>query len=134
MSEPTFSATDLHRLRGQLKSWRQRQRGRPHLPASLWPSACALARTHGVSLVARSLGVSFYQVQRLVKESVAPGSSLPAHPSGFVELKLAAPPGSSTSRGTAELVAGPSPRLVIHTGADPAAWVALAEAFWKAHP
>lgn len=134
MNEPNFSATDIHELRQQLNSWRQRQRGRPHLPGSLWQSAAALARAHGVSYVARSLGISFYRVQRLVNESVAQAAPLPVHPSGFVELKLTAPPASGTSRGTVELVSGPNRRLLIHTGADPAAWVALAEAFWKAHP
>ena len=132
MSEPNFSATDLAQLRRQLNSWRRRQPGRPPLPAALWQSAAALARAQGASQVARSLGINFYRVKRLLNERVAKASP-PLTPE-FVELKLAAPPGSSPARGTVELVAGPSRRLVIHTGADPAAWVALAEAFWKAHP
>lgn len=134
MNEPIFSGTNLHQLQLQLKSWRQRQQGRPPLPASLWQAAATLANHHGVSQVARCLGINFYRVKRLVHEGAAKGSSLPNPGPRFVELKWAAPlPCPRSGTGSVELVAGPSRRLVIHTGADPAAWVALAEAFWKAH-
>lgn len=134
MNEPIFSGTNLHQLQLQLKSWRQCQQGRPHLPASLWQAATTLANQHGVSQVARCLRINFYRLKRLVHEGAAKGSSFPIPGPQFVELKLAAPiPCPPSGSGTVELVAGPSRRLVIHTGADPAAWIALAEAFWKAH-
>ena len=134
MKTPAFSATDLDLLQQQLKSWRQRQPGRPRLPDSLWAAAAALGHAQGVSRVARALGIDFYRLQRQVR-TVADLSPRPSIPTGFLELKLPTPPESHrTSTGTIELVAAPTRRLLIHAGPDPAAWVALAEAFWRAHP
>ncbi len=134
MKTPRFCATDLAELQIQLKSWRLAQQGRPRLPTSLWDAAATLANCHGVSQVARCLGISFYRVKRRVEEGATQKASLPINTPQFVELKRSVPPSCpSVATGLVELVAGPDRRLVIHTGADPAAWVALAEAFWKAH-
>ena len=133
MNAPTFSSTDLRHLQRQLKSWRQRQPGRPRLPVSLWEAAAALAAGQGVSRVARTLRINFHRLKSRVRAVSGVNRQLPP-PSGFLELKLAAPPGPNSAIGMIELVAGPSRRLVIHTGGDPASWVALAEAFWRAHP
>ena len=133
MNSPTFSSTDLRHLQRQLKSWRQRQPGRPRLPDSAWEAAAALAAGQGVSRVARTLRIDFHRLKSRVRGAPA-GKRQPPPPSGFLELKLAAPSGPISALGMIELVAGPSRRLVIHTGGDPASWVALAEAFWRAHP
>lgn len=133
MKSPTFSTTDLNQLQAQIKTWRQRQVGRPHLPETFWEAAAAHARTEGVSRVSRTLRLDYYRLQRRLLGG--PNETLDSvPPAGFMELKLAPPLSPSVAGGLVELVAGPDRRLLIHTGSDPAAWVALAEAFWKAHP
>jgi len=133
MKSPTFSTTDLNQLQRQITAWRQRQVGRPHLPEAFWEAAAAHARAEGVSRVSRALRLDDYRLQRRLRGS--PDETLDSvPPAGFMELKLASPLSPSAAGGLVELVAGLARRLLIHTGSDPAAWVALAEAFWKAHP
>ena len=137
MKPLTFSSTDLRVLQRQLDSWRRRQTGRGRLPQELWEGAAKLARTQGVSAVARSLHLDFYRLQRCTRELSGSAEARPA--SGrFVELKLAVPlqPGNETTgtSGWVELSDGPDRRMRLHTGHDPAAWVALARSFWRTAP
>ena len=129
MNQPTFSAVDLPQLQHQLNTWRQQQAGRPHLPESLWLAATRLAQAEGVSRVSQALRLDYYRLQRRTRAAGSVQSSLP----GFVELPRVLPPPSANT-GVVELVAGPTRRLLLHTGSNPAAWVALAEAFWRMHP
>lgn len=126
-----FSSTDLPLLQTQLDAWRQRQSGRSRLPAELWEAAAALARTEGVSLVARVLRLGFYRLQREARKRRLPVSVKDA-PNAFIELKLDVPPQPvSVTSGLVELIDGPDRRMRLHTGHDPAAWVALARSFWR---
>ncbi len=55
---PATSKVSFHELRTlarQLDSWRKSQPGRARVPAEVWELAAALARTHGVSRVSRTL-------------------------------------------------------------------------------
>ena len=133
MNSPTFSATDLSQLQRQLNSWRQRQPGRPRLPATLWDAAAQLARVHGVSRVSQALRLDYYRLQRRINP-VAPVSSLPTAPAPFVELRLDSPAPRHEAIGAVELFDGPQRRLRIETGPNTSAWLALAEAFWKTRP
>ena len=128
MNLPTFSATDLLQLQRQLRTWRQSQSARPHLPEALWEAASRLAQSEGVSRVSRALHLDYYRLQRRARAAAPTQVS----PTGFVELPRALPPPGATT-GVVELVAGPNRRLLLHTGTNPTAWVALAEAFWRAH-
>ena len=130
MKPPTFSATDLPLLTGQLESWRRRQSGRRRLPAELWAAAAQLARTHGVSQVARALGLSFYRLQRQAREG-PPTEAVAAPASPFIELKLDTPPDLGPPTGCVELSDGARRRMRLYTGRDPAAWEALARSFWR---
>ena len=133
MRTPTFSATELPQLQRQLQAWRQRQSGRRHLPATLWDAAAQLAHRYGVSRVAQVLHLDYYRLQRRAQvPTPAVASSRP--PAPFVELKLDSPPLRPVNIGSVELFDGSQRRLRIETGPDPAAWIALAEAFWKTRP
>ena len=131
MNSPIFSATELPQLQRQLISWRQRQTGRRRLPTTLWDAAAQLARLHGVNQVAQALRLDYYRLQRRAN-AVAPLS--PTAPASFVELKLDSPAPHHGAIGTVELFDGPQRRLRIETGLNTAAWVALAEAFWRTKP
>ena len=134
MKPLTFSSTDLPLLQDQLNSWRQRQSGRCRLPLELWGAAARMAATQGVSPVARALRIDFYGLQRRVRELPASDSASPP-PNRFVELKLDhSPQPVRSAGGWVELIDGPHRRMCVHTGHDPAAWIALAQAFWRPIP
>lgn len=131
MKPLTFSSTDLPLLRDQLDSWRQRQSGRCRLPPELWDAAGKLATTDGVSPVARALRIDFYRLKRLTR-AVPPSDSGRLPENRFVELKLEVPPQPARCEsGWVELMDGPHRRMRLQTGHDPAAWLALAQAFWR---
>lgn len=133
MTPPLFSHTDLALLQTQLKAWRQRQAGRRRLPPELWEAAAHLARSHGISLVARVLRLDFYRLQRLSSEPQPPVPRVPAS-TPFIELKLDPPPSDLPAAGWVELIDGPHRRMRLHTGRDPATWIALARSFWRRKP
>lgn len=139
MKALTFSTMDLDRLHTQLTAWRQRQTGRARLPAELWLAATHLAHTHGVGRVARVLRLDYYKLRRQTQAGATDEPARPTPPQ-FIELKLAPPPPGSPpppraeSPGWVELSDGSPRRLRVYTGHAPAAWVALAEAFWRSHP
>lgn len=133
MKVPTFSATDLTQLQRQLNAWRQRQAGRPHLPGAVWDAAAQLARRYSVSQVAQVLRLDYYRLQR---RASAPTGALTSSrpPTPFVELKLDGPTPRPEAIGSVDLFDGPHRRLRIETGPNIAAWIALAEVFWRAKP
>lgn len=132
MAAAKFSATDLPQLERQLNSWRQSQRSRRRLPPEVWRVAVALARTHGLSCVARSLRLDYSKLQRLHAEggprTVPPRAS--ASPPGFVELPSPSPmTGAAPCR--VELHHRRGATMTLHLPYDPAAVLALVEAFWR---
>ena len=131
MNSPSFSSTNLSQLRHQLDSWRQRQPGRPRLPAALWDAAALLAQAHGVSRVSQTLRIDYYKLQR---RTLTPTPASPTAPPAFLELRLDSQAPRQEAVGAVELFDGPQRRFRLETGANPAAWVALAEAFWRAKP
>ena len=132
MPRTRFSATDLPQLEGQLTRWRRSRRHGRRLPAEVWAAAVKLARTHGLSRVARRLRLDYYQLQRRASPPVRPPTPKPvaACPEGFVELPWgASAPGPMTCR--VELRNRQGARLTLHLSGDTATVVALAEAFWR---
>ncbi len=132
MAAAKFSATDLPQLERQLNAWRQSQPGRRRLPREVWQAAVALACTHGLSCVARSLRLDYYKLQRLHAEetlkTVRPRAS--AGPPGFVELPSPSPlTGAAPCR--VELHHCRGATMTLHLSHDPAVVLALVEAFWR---
>jgi hypothetical protein len=126
-----FSLTDLGVLQQQLADWRQRQCGRPRLPCEVWEAAAVLAHRHRPSPVARTLGLSY---RKLVQWMRRTGPKMPAAlaPARFVELRWSPPQGASPEpAGWAELRDASGRVMRLHTGHDPQAWLALADAFWR---
>jgi hypothetical protein len=122
LADAERSPADLLELRRQLDGWRRSQTSRSRLPEELWVLAASLARIHGVSLVARSLGLSYYKLrQRLA----------PAAPAEFVELRplAAASPGGGAC--VVELSDGSGGWMTIRLSGEGAALLGLAEAFWR---
>ena len=132
MAAAKFSATDLPQLERQLNSWRQSQRGRRRLPREVWQAAVALACTHGLSCVARSLRLDYYKLQRLHAKGgprTVP-SRASAGPPGFVELP-SPPPMTGAAPCRVELHHCRGATMTLHLPHDPAVVLALVEAFWR---
>ena len=106
------SLHDLLKLRRQLDSWRKAQPGRARVPAEVWELAAALARTHGISRVSRTLRLSFYKLRRRIQPPAALPSSAPA-PSGFIELAPVTGLGLSGGACVIELGDGDRSRMTI---------------------
>jgi hypothetical protein len=96
----------------------------------VWELAAALARTHGVSGVSRTLGLSFYKLRRRVQGPTALPSGAPA-PAGFVELEPVAGPGVSGGACVIELCDGSQSRMTIRLSGEGPTVLGLAEAFWR---
>lgn len=130
-SDTQFSSTDLPALQRQLAEWRQARSGRSRLPHELWIAAAAAARRHGLSPVARALGLSYPKLRRWMSRPAPDSAGAPA-PGPFVELPWNTPRESSREPvGWAELRDGSGRVLRLHVGHDPAAWLALADSFWR---
>ena len=132
MNGSGFSATDLGELQRQLGAWRRGQTGRARIPEEVWMAAAALARTQGVSWVARTLRLDYYKLRRR-----CPGADASVPAAGavasFVELHLE---DSGVGVGHArafrvELGEARGARMTVELGQDVPALVALAEAFWR---
>ena len=79
----------------RIEAWRRRRVKRERMPSELWDCAVELASRHGVSRMARALGIGFAALQRRVKgvAEVRPSAQIPPH--GFVELGGFSTPGWS---------------------------------------
>ncbi|MFC1482345.1 hypothetical protein ACFL51_00915 [Myxococcota bacterium] len=84
---------DIRKVRDSVERWRQTRRKRSPMPKELWESAAALARKHGVSPVARALGVDYASLKKHAKQGAAPAAKRrrrrTPEASGFVELSAA---------------------------------------------
>jgi hypothetical protein len=132
MASTRFSATDLLQLERQLHSWRRGRRGRRRLPEEVWEAAVALARTQGLSRVARGLRLDYYKLQRLICDTAraAAPKSTSVCPPGFVEMACPSPVGGPTAC-RVELRNRRGATMTLHLPNDTAAVVTLAEAFWR---
>jgi hypothetical protein len=130
MRRTRFSPTDLRQLHRQLASWRQSQPSRTQLPEPLWAAAATLATAHGVSAVARLLGLDYYKLKRRVTAAPIPAARTTPSPT-FVELRLddALPGASGSCR--VELCDRAGTRMTMHLPGDALAVLALAQAFWR---
>jgi len=75
----------------QFEQWRRRQQGRARLPRDLWVQAVRLAREHGISKTARTLGLRYDSLKKRLA-AAGPGqrdpgwTGVPSGPPDFIEL------------------------------------------------
>ena len=119
---------EVEELRQRLNAWRQKPDREKRLPELLWEEAVGLARSHGVSLVAVALGLSY---TALKQRSGASTKSLAVRTQpAFVEVGMVGP--AVRSECLVELQDGSQCRMNIRLEAGATgALVALAQAFWR---
>jgi hypothetical protein len=71
--------------RRRLERWRKTRTSGVPMPESLWAVAVKLARRHGIYPTARTLGLEYNKLKRLVQSAGGPAPSGASAP-GFVEL------------------------------------------------
>lgn len=93
MPNPTASPPEsIAELQAQLAEFRSTHPPRTRLPGSLWQSAAALARCHGLYVVARSLKLDYSTLKKHLSGSAeSRGTRKKAEPK-FIELIGATPP------------------------------------------
>jgi len=128
-----FSATDLNELQRQLAAWRGAQRGRSRLPEQLWTAAATVAKTDGVSWVARALRLDYHRLKRRCSDSEGI-SPLSTRSPAFVEILLESPVPDSRRSWRIELCDRVGGRVSMEVGNDTQALLAVVEAFWRRQP
>ncbi len=91
---------DLIKARDRIRAWRNRRERGSRIPAYLWTLAVDLARVHGPSRTATTLGLDYYGLKRRLSDK---SSSTTSPSAAFVELP--APP-SVAKQCQAELTNG----------------------------
>jgi hypothetical protein len=121
------SLAEVEHVRDRLERWRRAFGRQRAIPEEIWQAAVAVARQHGVSYVARSLGLSFTPLKRRLAADAQDGESGSAPP-GFVELgRPVAVAGCEI-----ELAAADGARMTVRlAGPAPAALAALAATLWS---
>lgn len=119
MENDTHSAERLKQLHQRMEQWRLTRHQHGPMPGERWDEATSLARSLGVSPVARALGLGYRSLQQRVQGgSEVRAVAAPASANGFVEIHPTAllgepTAGSSQSGALVEVVAGDGARLTI---------------------
>jgi len=130
MPRTKFSATDLSQLHRQLDSWRQSEPQRARLPEAVWAAATTLATIHGVSCVARTLGLGYTKLKRRATQALdSPAPTTP--PPTFMELQLDDSLGGTCRPCRVELSDPAGGKMTVHLPVDCPAVLGLAQAFWR---
>jgi hypothetical protein len=119
MANDTHAAERLKQLHQRIEKWRVTRKQHGPMPGELWEEATRLARSLGVSPVARALGLGYSSLpQRVRGGSESRAGAAPTSASGFVEIhpaeRLGVPLAGSSQCGTlVEVVGGEGARLTI---------------------
>ena len=122
---------EVEALRARIEDWRRTRRRRSPMPAELWGAAGALAKVHGVAVVARGLRLDYRSVKCVAVEGT--GTTMPAQNrlADFAELvPFVGSPGLVTT--VLELANARGERLTVHLGGRSEIDVlGMVEAFWR---
>ena len=129
-SESALTAA-LAQVRPALAAWRQRRKHREPIPEVLWKAMASLAREHGLSPVARCLGVNYTALQRHLRaRATAPASEVSPGPAGFLEVHITGWPHALPWVLELEDRCGAKLTLRLAPG-DGAAALTLAQGLWR---
>ena len=120
-------------LRVRVERWRGRRAKRSPMPDDLWSAAVSLARTHGVSPIARALGLDYGRLKQRAAGTSEMGGGNGRGSGGFIELNTAdliVPPARTET--VLEFSGSDGSKLVVRLAGQGAVDVGgLADAFWR---
>lgn len=122
-------AAGLTQATRALAAWRQQRRHREAIPAEVWRLIVPLARAHGVSPVAKALGLNYTTVKArtLLGQTAAPATNPTG---GFVEVPVVGWPAAAAC--SLELEDGQGTKLTLRlAGSEPSAVLTLAQGLWR---
>ncbi len=120
---------EVRKLAQQLRLWRASPHRERRIPEALWGAAVGLARTYGVSRIARALKFSYHDLHRRARGTRARRTRRPSHPT-FIQLPRPAWSTAVDQHGTVEVVHGSGSRLILRLpAAKPDEPLALVQAF-----
>lgn len=124
----------LAEVRRPLQAWRGTRQGRGRIPETFWSSIVPLAKTYGLSQVARALGLDYYGLKRRVLAARSSRAhELKVKDPAFVELKLG--PRAVEPQCVVELENPAGARMILRLAqSSNADLLRLAEAFWRQSP
>ena len=76
----------FHAVRQRFEEWRKTRKASSPIPKALWDEAVTLAREHGVSRTAQTLGLSYPSLKQRLEATRQGGSAVPPAKPAFVEL------------------------------------------------
>ena len=83
---------ELDQVRFAFDRWRRQRGGKGRIPERLWDLATSAARTNGIGLVSREVGLDFTQLkERVAKGGCEPMAVAPFPGDGFIDLGLVSP-------------------------------------------
>ena len=83
---------ELDQVRFAFDRWRRQRGGKGRIPERLWDLATSAARTNGIGLVSRELGLDFTRLkERVAKWGCEPMAVAPIPGDGFIDLGLVSP-------------------------------------------
>jgi len=100
-------------LRQRIERWRQTRRKRSSMPEKLWGEAARLAQEHGISPIARQLGVGYASLKGRVEQVPQPEEDARSQGGEFVELSAEQLFGASPRAAVVELAAQDGLRLTV---------------------
>jgi hypothetical protein len=132
MIKRSEAGDELGHLRERFEQWRRQKRHRrQRIPAALWDAATGLARQHGVSPVARALGVDYVMLK--ARAGVVPRLRRSASTMPFVECLLPGP--EVASENVIELIHRRGARMILRLhGTGRGDWLELAQLFLREAP
>jgi hypothetical protein len=117
---------DLVRGQSRFQEWRGQRKAGSRIPQPLWVMAVRLAKAHGVSRTAATLGLDYYSLKKRAEAAAPPRSSGPA----FLELT---PPVLVARQCQIEFDNGSGATMRVQlVGYDAADVEALSRSFWNA--
>ena len=121
-------------VQSALADWRLRRRHREAIPENLWQKIVPLAQAHGISPVARALGVNYMTLKkRTVVGAAGVNLEVEKRTDGFIEVPVATPgPWSTSSQCTIELEDRQGAKLTLRLAqAASTTALALAQGLWS---
>lgn len=125
-------AVALARVKPSLAAWRLQRRHREAIPETLWRMVAPLARAHGVSPVARALGINYTTLKKRTLVE-ANGVTRPVEKqTAFIEVPMATPGPLSTCQWTIELEDRQGAKLTLRLAqAESTTALELAQGLWS---